>query len=47
MEPAILKIRVKSSNQIDKAILDDGIRYEIKKLKDQRYTIREIKKLLN
>ncbi len=34
MEPAILKIRVKSSNQIDKAILDDGIRYKIKKLKD-------------
>ncbi len=34
LEPKIINIKIKSSTQIEKAIVNDGIRYDIKKLKD-------------
>ncbi len=47
MAPAILKIKVKSSNQIDKAILNDGIRYEINHLRDVNGRILNKKDILH
>jgi hypothetical protein len=34
IEPHIITIRINTSVELDKAILDDGIRYEIKNLQD-------------